>query len=145
MLIQSTSVKMLVSSAYRDVCLFDRACGISFINNKNNKDPHIDPWGAPQSLLPKIHCLMKRKQLTSLLSGQYRMSWSTQIWFINIFLKSFSRLLIIKVRRHHRVSSKLLQLLASMKLWQQEGGTIFSNKAITFKSFTGNLLAFQLC
>ena len=58
--------KILVPSAYRYVWVFDKACGRSFICNKNNKGPNIVPFGELHSLwslLPKRGCLMKRKKL----------------------------------------------------------------------------------
>ena len=44
--------KILVSSAYRYVWVFDRACGVSFIYSKNNKGLNIDPWGTRQFMVP---------------------------------------------------------------------------------------------
>ena len=48
----NSSVVILVSYAQRYVWLFDRACEISFIYNKNNKGPNIDLWGTPQFMVP---------------------------------------------------------------------------------------------
>ena len=39
-------------SLNRYIRLFDRACGISFIYNKENKGPNIDPWGTPHFSAP---------------------------------------------------------------------------------------------
>ena len=44
--------KILVSSAYRYVWVFDKACGISFIYSKNKKDLSIDLWGTLQFMAP---------------------------------------------------------------------------------------------
>ena len=44
--------KILVSSAYRYVWVFDKACRISFLYSINNKGPNIDPWGTPPLMFP---------------------------------------------------------------------------------------------
>ena len=43
--------KILVTSAYRNVRVFDKAWGMSCIA-KNNKGPNIDPWGTLQFKVP---------------------------------------------------------------------------------------------
>ena len=43
--------KIRLSSSYKDVWVFDRACEILFMYCKNNKDPNIDPWGTPEFMI----------------------------------------------------------------------------------------------
>ena len=44
----SESIKMVVSSANRKVCIKREMFERSFMYNINNRGPSIDPWGTPQ-------------------------------------------------------------------------------------------------
>ena len=65
--------KILVSSAYSYVWLVDRAFGIPFIHNKNNKGPNIDPSGTRQIMVPASEKTLSNERKKDLF---FRLEWN---------------------------------------------------------------------